>query len=263
MSYLRSFFATLASAVPLTGTAAFVAAAGLTDATQIQAIYSLVDELQAAGLWEKMTALYPFVGGTARSHQFNLKDPRDADEAFRLTFPNGSAHSAGGVFTFGGVDTHLSPIVSMAQNDSHLSFYSRTDQTGGLEMGSQTSSGGLATFLSYSFSGNGTYQSLNNYDSNVAAPQFLPTTGHLILSRTSAASLTATRGSTAHVLNFPSAGLPTPTMFIGARHIELRGDYAGGKQCAFASIGRGLTSSETQAFQTIVQSYQIRLGRAI
>ena len=31
-----------------------------------------------------MKAIYPFVGGTATTHKFNLKDPADINAAFRL-----------------------------------------------------------------------------------------------------------------------------------------------------------------------------------
>ena len=44
-----------------------------------------------------MKALYPFVGGTATSHKFNLKDPRDLDAAFRLQFNGGWTHNSNGV----------------------------------------------------------------------------------------------------------------------------------------------------------------------
>ena len=43
---------------------AFIAAAGITDATQKSAINTLVVGLKADSLWTKMKAIYPFVGGT-------------------------------------------------------------------------------------------------------------------------------------------------------------------------------------------------------
>ena len=54
---------------------AFIAAAGITNLTQASAINTLVNDLKTYGLWTKMKALYPMVGGTAASHKFNLKDP--------------------------------------------------------------------------------------------------------------------------------------------------------------------------------------------
>ena len=65
---------------------AFITAAGITDTTQQSAINSLVTNLKGYGIWSKMKAIYPMVGGTANAHKFNLKDSRDLDAAFRLGF---------------------------------------------------------------------------------------------------------------------------------------------------------------------------------
>ena len=54
--------------------AAFLAAAGITDATITSAINTLVIDMKDDGLWSKMDAIYPFVGGTATTHKFNLKN---------------------------------------------------------------------------------------------------------------------------------------------------------------------------------------------
>ena len=63
---------------------AFLMAAGITDGTQAAAINTLVIRMKADGIWTKMKAIYPFVGGSAASHKWNLKDPRDLDAAYRL-----------------------------------------------------------------------------------------------------------------------------------------------------------------------------------
>jgi hypothetical protein len=76
---------------------AFITAAGITNTTQQNAIDNLVVGLKADSLWTTMQALYPFVGGTASSHKYNLKDPRDLDVAYRLAFFGGWTHDANGV----------------------------------------------------------------------------------------------------------------------------------------------------------------------
>jgi len=76
---------------------AFITAAGITNPTQQSAINDLVVGLKADGLWTSMTAIYPLVGGTASSHKYNLKDPRDLDVAYRLTFYGGWTHSSNGI----------------------------------------------------------------------------------------------------------------------------------------------------------------------
>ena len=76
---------------------AFLQAANIQDSTQQAAINQLVLDLKDAGLWTKFYAIYPFIGGTASTHKWNLKDPRDLNAAYRLTFSGGITHSSGGI----------------------------------------------------------------------------------------------------------------------------------------------------------------------
>ena len=71
---------------------AFLTAAAITDPTITSAIDTLVVQLKADSIWSKMKALYPFVGGTASTHKYNLKNPLDTDAAFRLVFNGGWTH---------------------------------------------------------------------------------------------------------------------------------------------------------------------------
>jgi hypothetical protein len=80
---------------------AFITAAGITDNTQKTAINTLVVDMKGFGIWTKMKAIYPFVGGTASTHKWNLKDPRDLDAAFRLVFNGGWTHSSTGALPNG------------------------------------------------------------------------------------------------------------------------------------------------------------------
>jgi hypothetical protein len=76
---------------------AFLTAAGITDPTIGNAIDFLVQQLKIINIWSKIYVLYPFVGGTATTHKFNLKDPRDLDVAFRAVFNGGVTHNSAGV----------------------------------------------------------------------------------------------------------------------------------------------------------------------
>jgi len=80
---------------------AFITAAGITDNTQKSAINTLVVSMKGFGIWTKMKAIYPFVGGTATTHKWNLKDPRDLNAAFRLVFSGGWTHSSTGALPNG------------------------------------------------------------------------------------------------------------------------------------------------------------------
>jgi len=96
---------------------AFISAAGITDLTQATAIGTLVNDLKSYGLWTKMKAFYPMVGGTATSHKWNLKDPRDLDAAYRLTFFGGLTHDSNGVL---GNGTNSYAYTNLSQNTMGL-----------------------------------------------------------------------------------------------------------------------------------------------
>jgi hypothetical protein len=121
----------------------FIIASGLSDSVQISAIETLVSDLKTYGLWTKMTAIYPFVGGSAASHKFNLKDPRDLNAAYRLVFYGGMSHTSNGIVPNGTTsyaDTNLVPSAAMNNLDQHISFYSRTNSSGGVDIASGESS---------------------------------------------------------------------------------------------------------------------------
>jgi hypothetical protein len=71
---------------------AFITATGIsgTDAT---AINTLVVDLKAYGIWNKMEVIYPFVGGTATTNKYNLIDPQDTDGAYRINFQGTWTHN--------------------------------------------------------------------------------------------------------------------------------------------------------------------------
>jgi hypothetical protein len=79
----------------------FIEVANITNSTQAAALNTLVIGLKTNNLWSKMIAVYPFVGGTAFSHKWNLRDPRDIDAADRLLFSGGWTHSSTGALPNG------------------------------------------------------------------------------------------------------------------------------------------------------------------
>lgn len=86
---------------------AFFTAAGINDQDIKDAVNQLYFSLYDAGFWQKMDAIYPFVGGTAQAHKFNLKSPLDTDGAYRLTFANDvvGAHTSAG-YVLNGTDRY-------------------------------------------------------------------------------------------------------------------------------------------------------------
>jgi hypothetical protein len=95
---------------------AFFTAAGITNTTQKDAVNQLVLDLKAASVWTKLKVIYPFVGGDATKHSYNLKNPA----AFQITWSGGWTHSstgAAGNGTNAKGETGFNPNTEFADND--------------------------------------------------------------------------------------------------------------------------------------------------
>lgn len=243
---------------------AFLTAAGITDATISAAINTLVIQLKSFGIWTKMKAIYPFVGGTATSHKFNLKNPADTNAAFRLLFVGGWTHSANGVqanAVNGYADTFLTPSVSLGLNSTHLSFYSRTNSPSA----SFADIGSLGTSSSWTLLeifGNQLYSLINqNTLSNALATD---SRGLFVASRTGANLVESHRnGSLISTFLTASNSLSDRSITISAMNNAPSPQYFSNRNYAFASIGDGLNTTEAANYYTAVQAFQTTLGRQV
>jgi hypothetical protein len=239
---------------------AFITAASITDPTQQSAINQLVLDLKGYSIWTKMKALYPFVGGTASTHKWNLKDPRDLNAAFRLVFNGGWTHSSTGALpngTNGYADTYLNDLSNLAQNSAHCSVYSRTNigSTFAPAIGSNFYGQNGGTKLTLSVI-NGTYYSVHSAD-QPNTPN-TDTRGMFIGNRTlSTGTNLLIRGTiTTHT---QASQTPSNTTFkIGGV-----GSYYDNKQLAFATIGDGLTNTDMTNLTTAVVAFQTTLSRNV
>jgi len=243
---------------------AFITAAGITDTTQQSAINTLVTNLKTYGIWTKMKALYPMVGGTSTAHKFNLKDPRDLDVAFRLQFNGGWTHSANGALpngTNGYANTYLIENTSLNTNDSHISIYSRTNTSAGVqcEIGAATETTQSNIFPNFSGIFYPRVQA-----SNSGTGVSLDTRGLFMANRVNSTQVQGWRNTTKYTISSVSTGKVTvPFWLANLNNNGVSGNVPSQKQLAFASIGDGLTDVEATNFYTAVQSFQATLGRQI
>lgn len=257
------------SALPLERDAwAFLDVAGITSSRQQEAIIQLVRDLKQARLWTKMKAIYPFVGGTATSHKWNLKDPQDTNAAFRLTFNGGWTHSSTGALPNGSTgyaETSLDVGASLGQNDVHFSYYSRTERNASgveFDMGAagDPNTGANSTGMRIRESGN-LVGRVNANNTTVANSSSL---GLFIASRNSSTNQQFYRNSTQLVNSaVSSTGLPTVTINIGRLNNTVATVYHAQRETAFNTIGNGLTSTEATLLFNCVDRYQKFLGRAV
>ena len=248
---------------------AFIDAAGLTDTTQKDAINTLVVDLKADSLWSKFYALYPFVGGTASTHKWNLVDPQDTDGAYRLTAVGAGSitHSSSGV-TFNATacyNSHLNPSVVAADN-WHMSHYNQlTVVSGSYDMGAfQTS--GTKEWASTITSGSLyyiTFDSFAGLNTTYLVKTLTNTQGFCIGTIDSG-------GTTGLYLDGVSKDSGTLSRTNLNSNIGVGGQLNGStirgtstNMQAFASIGNNLTATDVTNLDTIVTAYQTALGREL
>ena len=239
---------------------AFITAASITDPTQQAAINTLVVDLKGYNIWTKFKAIYPIVGGVASAHAVNLKTPG----TFNLTFASGWTHSSTGMTpTNAYADTFFNPNSGFSVNDDvHLSYYSRTNSNGTeIEIGSATTVGGPYLILEIRTSGT-TYYIMNSSGSYATASDS-DSRAFYIGNRIG----TAEKGfrNNTNVISRTSTATPRPNFntYLGAFNAGGTASTYTTKQCAFASIGDGLTDTDATNLYTVVNAYQVALSRNV
>lgn len=243
----------------------FLTAANITDPDTVSAINDLVIALKAASLWTVWDAIYPFVGGSAYAHKFNLIDPQDLDASFRLTFSGTVTHDANGATpngTTGYMDTHIVPATVFTATDHSCHVYLGTNDLTGNKM-------------AYGSSDGTNYEQLNPPSTTftaidgtlglgVIAITYSDSRGLSSVDRTSStlvtlyqdASSLGTSGSTVTV----APG--TYSIYMGARNTSGTAQFFSAYSFRFAAYGASLGSTNMTAFFNIVDAFETALGRA-
>ena len=270
---MNTYYSIYPATVSDTDAQAFLNAAFITSQTQANAINTLVTDLKTAGVWTKMMAIYPFVGGNATSHKFNLKDPRDLNDSFRLKFNGGWTHSSTGILPNGSnafAETFLATRSWMSGLDSlHISFYSRTDVTsGGCDIGSGQNPVYFSSIYS-KYNNAGTISTIASLSSDLAyIPNNNPSNAFYLVNRNSISQISLFRNSTkvslTNLTRNYNSGMPFTISALnqGQGTVPNTSSYSS-RESAFASIGYGLTDVEALSFYNAIQAYQTTLGRQV
>jgi hypothetical protein len=225
--------------------------------TQQYSINTLVTSLKSNRLWDKFQVMYPFIGGTATSHGFNLKDPRQTTDAFYMTF-NGGTNNATGYSQNGNSSlfglTNFNPSVNLLDvSSSHISLYVPilntqdgydfgTENAGLFGMALRTPWGQMAVGIG-----------------GVSATISPPAHGYFIGSRIGTTTV-MTRYSGSTVVSGSGTGTTYNYPNFNAQ-LGSRGYGATNRFYSFLTIGSGLTVDESATLNTIVETYQASLSR--
>ena len=226
-------------------------AGGSLSLTERQAVNKLVLDLKANSLWTPMKAIYPMVGASAPACAQNLKS-----SSFTGTFTSGWTFASTGVTGNGSstyFDTGLNGLTNLSLNNTHLSFYCRTNNSqAGVDMGTQ--------YTTIQYYGGILYYRVNSGTYNVKGVQ--PSSGMSIASRLSNtqekfyknASLFSTDPNN-------STSIDNLNIYLGAWN--LAPTYSTDREYAFSTIGDGLTDTQASNFYTAVQTFQTTLSRQV
>lgn len=223
----------------------------------------IVTNLKATDVWYKCNAIYGMVGGTAAAHKWNWKDMRDLDAAFRLTYSGTITHSILGMQNVGAasgvfVNTYVNSSI-LNPNNIHLSYYSSTNRTtikDEREIGFEDANG--FCILIVKRANNESFSALaNNVSFPFAVGDAPSTIGYFIANRRS------------NVLNqfikdgvILGATTSLNNQIYGSTNIQLlncanyANSGASSLRCGLATIGAGLTDTETRQMSNIINFAQ-------
>jgi hypothetical protein len=243
-------------------------AGGTLSETEKTATNQLVLDMKSAGIWSSMKAVYPMVGASAAACAQNLKS-----SSFTGTFSSGWTFASTGATPNGTsayMDTNLTPSSSLTQNSTHLSYYSRTNIANQFqfEIGCfnlATSGNGSSSFgISYASPSN-SFRLRVSTATPTTTYTVTNTLGFFVGNRTNATQQKIyNAGALVDTFSANSDGLSTIQMALAANRISAvaLGDYSS-KECAFSSIGDGLTDTQASDFYTAVQAFQTTLSRNV
>jgi len=229
---------------------AFFLLAGITNMTQKNAVNKLVIDLKAALVWSKIFALYPFVGGSASAHSYNLKNPA----AFQITWNGTVTHSSNGVTGNGstgygdtGFNINTSGGSGFTSTSAAIAVYIRTSGgSGSMYVGSN---------YSYVYDTGGSL-SVNVHNVNGGGGS---TVSRLVVGSHISGTTTSYRDGT-------SQGSGSGTAFSSSENLKIlsgNGAYYSSGNVALVLICEGLTSTEVTAVTSAVNTFETALSRNV
>lgn len=244
---------------------AFITATGIVDNTIITAVNNLVLSLKAESFWTRMPAFYPLVGGTATTHKFNLKDPRDLDAAYRLTFSGSITHDANGMQGNGSngfANTHM-VLGSVTNINSAMMFMYSGTNTNGFYYDMGAFDGGAGNVIAaINARVSDVMLGAMNQDDQAAIPSTTDSTGfHAITRFNSTQELRNIRGTNTSPYGRTSIAEPTIVQYLMAWNTSgSAANYSPRLYKAFG-YGDGFSGAELITLNTIVTTFQTELGR--
>lgn len=251
---------------------AFIDVTGITG-TDATAINTLVVDLKSYSIWNKFYSIYPFVGGTATTCKYNLKDPQDTNAAFRLTFgnPGNFIFNNMGVSGSGTQNTYANTNMIWEDLPSYTQYPMATIYMNNTKFNQAYDFGVFNT----AFNPRPDFQGIISYGNNTAYVETDSNQGFLTYNHGGTNGLFAwgqnavngryiningTNVATAAAGTFLA---PDLNMFLWAINVAGVIQDPSPRRYAFAGFGDNFSSTDLANLYTVVQTYNTTLGRQV
>ena len=237
-----------------------ITSGGTVNATMSAATDTLFTSLKSAGLYTKMAAMYPFVGGTAASHAINAL----LNKSFDITWNGGMVHSisgstGNGTNAYGNTNFSTGDFVTTAQ--AAFGFYTNAADVGinGVNGAFYGGNRGIQVATNYNNNwgyrhGVGGFQQTANGGSN---------TGQFITVRTGTTEAQLYR-NTVNIDTYTSVNqlsAPDPMLIFNMWSSTAPGTFYSQERMSFVFFANNLLYSEVSTLDNIINTFQTSLGR--
>jgi len=240
-------------------------------AQEIFAINYLVTNTKKFFLWDKIKAIYPFLGDTLLSNAFNLKIPIDSTSAYRLSFGTNSPLITRFGVEFIGSDyyswatTNLIPSQVLIKGNLALGCYINGGNLGGspypVTMGSSTTSGTNTDVTNLTIRTTGKYFVPNGDAQPFVSSSDTTITGNYIgTALNGLANLYRNGIELGNTATSTNGGISGSPIFIGALGHNIDITYQN-VRLGICFISTGLTKIDVRNFDMIIQNYVSILNR--
>lgn len=239
----------------------FFTNAGITDANQKSAVNQLVVDLKLAGAWTKLKAIYPFVGGTAAQHSYNLKNTT----LHQMIWNGTVTHNAFGVTgngTTGYGNTNYNQSLHGILDSEYFALYSRNNTLENkCDIGvMDVNYNGTYTVIQ---NGNGGYE-IRSQANGAVSGTTTTSAGFFSVNRNLSASFDYNRnGNRITLAHARNVALNNANFYFMAWNRGGIAELFTSRNYAFAAIGPALTTAEDDAVRTAVLAFQTTLARNV
>ena len=239
----------------------------ITGAALWTSVDTFVAALKTNSILSKMKAIYPFIGGTAATHKWNLINPQDTDAAYRLVFFGSLIHSKTGMQGNGSntyANTKAVHNAIFTLGSESFGIYSRTDvsdsQNTDCDMGARDT---IGSYFFSNYTGLGILSRSQSNTSSTNAFTDNKTLGMHLENRLTSTSYRVRKRDQVLAININSSNLINIEMIIGARGTPTVPDAPSSKEFSFSFMGEGLTITEENNLVIAINQLQTDLKRNV